>query len=59
MHEEEEIWPILGDKKHSNNNTDCSHEKEECTSSFEKDKNKIKQGMEAKQKLKLKIRNIN
>lgn len=54
MHEEEEIWPILGDKKHSNNNTDCSHEKEECTSSFEKDKNKIKQGMEAKQKTKTK-----
>ncbi|XP_065926097.1 uncharacterized protein [Magallana gigas] len=44
LHEKGESGPLLDDKIHSVIGTDCSHEEEECTSSIEKDKEKINQG---------------
>lgn len=50
MHEKDESGPLLDDKIHSVIGTDCSHEDEECTSSIEKDKEKINQGIKEKHK---------
>lgn len=50
IHEEGESGPLLSDEKHSNNDTGCSHEEEECTPSVGKDKDKTNQGMKAKHK---------
>lgn len=50
LHEEDKIGTLLGDKNHSSNGSDCSHEDEECNPCVKKDKDKINQGMNAKHK---------
>lgn len=55
MDETDENGPLLGDKIHSANGTDCGHEEEECTQSVDKEKEKINQGIKAKHKNKLNV----